>query len=375
MANTILTPSVIAREALMLLESNMVFGNLVFRGHQAEFAGAKAGDTIQVRGPATFTADEYDGTVLTIQDATESSVPVTLEKHFDVSFKVSDREMTLSIEDFGQQLLSPAMLAIAEAVDGYVASKYAEVHQTVGTAGAPPSTLAEVAAVDQALNEARVPLGGRVTVMNPQAKADLFAIPSFAEADKRGDDGTALREASMGRFMGFDHFMNQNVKTHTAGSLTGTIAVSGAHAAGVKSVTLATDAGEAIDLVAGDVVTFAGDPQSYVVGAAVSVGASSSGAVAIAPALQLALAGGEAVSLALGDHVANLAFHPNAIVLAAVPLALPQGAGRAEFVQSRGLGIRVVWDYDKDAKSDVISLDILAGAKVQDPRLITRVLG
>ena len=91
--------------------------------------------------------------------------------------------------------------------------------------------------------------------------------------------------------------------------------------------------------------------------------------------MKLALAGGEVVSPALGDHVANLAFHPNAIVLAAVPLALPQGAGRAEFVQSRGLGIRVVWDYDKDAKSDVVSLDILAGAKVQDPRLITRVLG
>jgi len=101
MANTLVTPSVIAREALLLLESNMVFGNLVFRGHQTDFTGAKVGDTIQVRGPATFTADEYDGAALTIQDATESSVALTLEKHFDVSFKVSDREMTLSIEDFG----------------------------------------------------------------------------------------------------------------------------------------------------------------------------------------------------------------------------------------------------------------------------------
>jgi hypothetical protein len=181
----------------MLLESNMVFGNLVFRGHQAEFAGAKAGDTIQVRGPATFTADEYDGAVLTIQDATESSVPVTLEKHFDVSFKVSDREMTLSIEDFGQQLLNPAMVAIAEAVDGYVASKYTEVHQTVGTAGAPPSTLAQVAAVDQALNEARVPLGGRVTVMNPQAKADLFAIPP---SPKRTSAATTARRCARPRW-------------------------------------------------------------------------------------------------------------------------------------------------------------------------------
>lgn len=375
MANTILTPSVIAREALMLLESNIVFGKLVFRGHQDVFTGAKAGDTIQVRGPATFTAEEYDGVTLTIQDATESSVPVTLEKHFDVSFKVSDREMTLSIEDFGQQFLSPAMLAIAEAVDAYVAGKYAEVFDAIGTAGSPPASIAEIAAIDQKQNEARVPLAGRVQVVNPAAKASIFGISTFHEADKRGDDGTALREASMGRFMGYDWFMNQNVRSHTAGSLTGTIAVSGAHAAGATSVVLATDAGEAIDLKQGDIVSFAGDPQGYAVAADLTVGASATGSVQIAPALKVALAGGETVAVALADHVANLAFHPNAIVLAVVPLALPQGAGRAEFVHSRGLGIRVVWDYDKDAKSDVISLDILAGAKVQDPRLITRVLG
>lgn len=375
MANTILTPSVIAREALILLESNMVFGNLVFRGHQDDFIGAKVGDTIQVRGPAAFTADEYDGASLTIQDAQESSVSVTLEKHFDVSFKVSDREMTLAIEDFNQQLLNPAMLAIAEAVDDYVAGKYVEVYNAVGAAGDPPDSLADIAAIDQSLNEARVPVGERSFVVNPQAKADLFAIPSFAEADKRGDQGTAMREASLGRFMGMDHFMNQNVKSHTAGSLTGTIVASGALATGVTSVTLATDGGEAIDLKQGDLITFAGDTQTYAVGADLSVGASSSGAVTFSPALQVALVGGESVSVAVADHVANLAFHRNAIVLAAVPLALPQGAGRTEYVQSRGLGIRVVWDYDKDAKSDVVSLDILAGAKVQDPRLITRVLG
>ena len=375
MPNTILTPSVIAREALMLLESNLVFGNLVFRGHQDDFVGAKVGDTVQVRGPATFAADEYDGATLTIQDATETGVNVTLEKHFDVSFKVSDREMTLAIEDFSQQLLGPAMLAIAEAVDAYVATKFAEVYNVVGTAGDPPDSLADVTAVDQKLNESRVPLAGRAYVMNPQAKADLFQIPSFAEADKRGDDGTALREASLGRFMGMDHFMNQNVQSHTAGSLTGTIVASGAHGVGVTSVTLATDGGEAIDLKKGDIITFAGDSQTYAVTADLSVGASATGDVGISPSLQLALSGGETVTLAVGDHVANLAFHANAIVLAAVPLALPQGAGRAEFIQHRGLGIRVVWDYDKDAKSDVVSVDILAGAKVQDPRLITRVLG
>lgn len=380
MPNTFLTPSVIAREALMLLESNMVFGNLVFRGHQDAFTGAKAGDTILVRGPATFTADEYDGATLTIQDATEQSVPVTLEKHFDVSFKVSDRELSLSIEDFGQQLLGPAMLAIAEAVDAYVASKFDETHLWSGTPGTPPAALADIAAIDRQQNETRVPVGGRVAVVNPKAKASLFGIPQFTEADKRGDTGSALREASMGRFMGYDWFMNQNVKAFTPGSLAANVTVSGAQAVGTKAIAVATDGTGSLDLKKGDLIDIAGQGgitgESFVVTAPVTIASSSSGTVNVEPGLRVAATGGEAVSLAVSAaHDANLAFHPNAVVLAAVPLALPQGAGRAEFVQSRGLGIRVVWDYDKDAKSDVISLDILAGARVQDPRLISRVLG
>ncbi len=380
MANTLLTPSVIAREALMLLESNMVFGNLVFRGHQNDFTGAKAGDTIQVRGPATFAADEYDGATLAIQDATESSVALTLEKHFDVSFKVSDREMTLSIEDFSQQFLDPAMLAIAEAVDAYVAGKFDETALWSGTAGTPPASLADIAAIDRQQNEKRVPLGGRVAVVNPKAKASLFGIPEFTEADKRGDAGTALREASMGRFMGYDWFMNQNVKSFTPGSLAANVTVSGANPVGTKAVAVDTDAGGAVNLVKGDLIDIAGQGgitgESFVVSAPVTIGGSSSGSINVEPGLRVATVGGEAVTQAVtAAHDANLAFHPNAMVLAAVPLALPQGAGRAEFVQNRGLGIRVVWDYDKDAKSDVVSLDILAGAKVQDLRLISRVLG
>ena len=62
-------------------------------------------------------------------------------------------------------------------------------------------------------------------------------------------------------------------------------------------------AGEAIDLVAGDIVTFAGDPQGYVVGADLSVGASSTGAVTIEPALKLALAGG---AKALGRPIGSV---------------------------------------------------------------------
>ena len=52
-----------------------------------------------------------------LQDIAEDGVPVTLDKLADVSFPVTTEELTLDIDDFAGRLLTPAMLAIVEAVD------------------------------------------------------------------------------------------------------------------------------------------------------------------------------------------------------------------------------------------------------------------
>ena len=58
MANTILTPDIIAREALMVLRNNAVMANLVHRDYSNEFV-AGVGDTITIRKPAKFDAKEF----------------------------------------------------------------------------------------------------------------------------------------------------------------------------------------------------------------------------------------------------------------------------------------------------------------------------
>jgi hypothetical protein len=378
MANTFLTPSVIARESLMLLESNMVVAQLVNRGIQDDFTAAKRGDTITVRNRANFVVDEYAGSTITVQDASEAAVPVVLEKHFDVSFTVTDKQMTLDIVSFSEQLLEPAMLAIAEGIDAYVLQKAVEESwSTMGTAGDPPDTLADLALLDRTQNDLKVPIRGRNYIMNPLAKQDLYNIANFTDADKRGDDGTALREASLGRFMGYDMFMAQNVHNFTAGTLTAVVTVTGANAIGATTINLTTDATGDFDLNPGDILTFAGDLQPYVMTSSTgAVGNLSSGNVTISPALKIATSGTEVVTqVNATSHAGNIAFHPRGIVLAAVPLALPRGAAAAAIIQNRGFGIRAVWAWDKDTKADVISLDILVGAKVQHPELLTRVLG
>ena len=383
MANTILTPSVVGREALMILENNLVAASLFHRGHTEEFTGAKRGDTVSIRGPASFSAQEYSSSI-TVQNATESSTALTLEKHFDVSFAVTSKEWTLSLEDFNAQLLAPAVAAIAQGIDAYGLGKYTEVYNEVGTAGDPPDSLADLLAVDQKLNELKVPVDGRFAIVNPQAKTDILGVSNIINAEQRGDGGQALKNASMGNFLGLDWYMSQNIPTHTLGTLTNGSAmaalVNNASVA-VGNLTVPVDASSLSGtVVVGDTFTVAGDTQQYAVTAAATASGNAIAAMAFFPAAKVAWADNAAVTfntdgVATDTYIPNLAGHRNAMTMAMVPLALPRGAANAAYIGDRGLGLRIVFDYDNNAKQDVISIDVLCGAKVQDGELITRVLG
>ena len=74
-------------------------------------------------------------------------------------------------------------------------------------------------------------------------------------------------------------------------------------------------------------------------------------------------------------YVTNVAGHKNAITVALVPLELPLGAQKAEYIGDRNLGLRAVYDYSSSTKTDTISLDVLVGAKCQQPDLLLRVVG
>lgn len=370
MTNTFITPSAVAREALMILQNNIVASDLVYRDVATNFTGAKVGDTVTIRRPATFTANEFNGSAISVQNVTEASTSLQLEKHFDVSFEVTSKELSLSLNDFSSQILAPAVIALAQGVDSYLLSKYVEVNQYVGTAGDAPDSLADLADVDKALNDAQVPLIGRNALVNTRAKADMMGIEAIHRADARGDAGTALREASLGRVLGLDWYMSQNVKSHTAGVPGGTPVATGT--AGASSVAIASG-GAAGTYKKGDLVTFAGDTRQYTVTADVTLNGSGAGTLAVYPVLATSPSGA-AVTL-VANHAANLAFHRNAFGLAVVPLEKPMGAAASEYISYRGMGIRVVYDYNSTAKKDVISLDFLCGAKAIQPELAVRVLG
>ena len=207
MANTILTPEIIAREALMVLRNNAVMANLVHRDYSNEFVGG-VGDTITIRKPATFVANEYNGSI-EVQDAQETSVAVKMDKHLDVSFAVSAKELTLDIADFSKQFLVPAMQAFADKVDKYLIALEKEATSRVPHADGAIAP-ADMIAARKFLTENAAPMADRRFVVGATAEADLLSNELFVSAEKVGDTA-ALKEASLGRKFGMDIYVDQNI--------------------------------------------------------------------------------------------------------------------------------------------------------------------
>jgi hypothetical protein len=208
MANTFLTPDVIAREALMVLRNNAVMANLVHRDYSDEFV-AGVGDTITIRKPATFEAKEYNGSI-TVQDANETGVPVKMDKHLDVSFAVTSKQLSMDIEDFSKQLLIPAMQAFADKVDQYLLGLKNDITNNVPATGTAQNDVIDARAY---LTKAAAPLTDRRFVYGSDMETKLLKTDLFTSAEKVGDEGTALREASLGRKYGLDFYVDQNADT------------------------------------------------------------------------------------------------------------------------------------------------------------------
>jgi hypothetical protein len=158
MANTLLTPVQITREALRVLHNNLAFIKGVNRQYASEFGktGAKIGTTVNVRKPNRYFVRKGD--VMQTQGTSETYVPLTLATKWGTDISFNSTELTLSLDDFSKRILTPAMARIASQIDqdclqAAVTGSYnngsgpnvncgAPINTVVGTPGTTPGTSA-----------------------------------------------------------------------------------------------------------------------------------------------------------------------------------------------------------------------------------------
>ncbi len=290
-----MNPEFWANEGLAILEENMVVANLIHRDFEPIIA--RFGDVVNTRKPREFTAQrKIDREQVTVQDAITDNIPVTLNQHWHTSFIIKDGEESLAFKDLIDMYLSPAVLSIARAIDLVVSTfaisqfAFTNTFGKLGTA----ATKNTILGVRNVMNKNKAYVGGRWLIVTPDTETNLLEIDEFTEADKLGDDGSALREAILGRKFQFTIAMAQNqpaIVTGTTAASTTTDASTLANAT-VLPVTATTGA------VAGNFLTVAGDMQPHLV-VSVSAGVSFT----VWPPIKAATTSGAAVLMYTCDTV------------------------------------------------------------------------
>ena len=110
MANALITPTMIVNEGIRILVNESAFLGLINTQYNDSFAkrGAKVGNTINIRVPTQYTV--RSGPVANLQDVTEQTIPLTVQPEIGVDWSFSDYDLALTIDDFSDRYLKPAMV-------------------------------------------------------------------------------------------------------------------------------------------------------------------------------------------------------------------------------------------------------------------------
>lgn len=412
MPNAVLTPSVIANEALFILDNELGVLDTFHRAHEDEFSkkvnGYKVGETISIRRPADFTV--RNGATMAAQDVIEGSTTLTLDQRKGIDFKFTTQDLTLRVEDLSERVIKPAMISLVNdiALD-CLTQMYRGTFNWVGTPNGSLDSYAKFLAGTERLNIFGVPDDGkRYAVLNPRDRTPLVgALPSLFSPEVAK---AAIRRGQIGTLDNIDVMMTQVIPNHTTGNYAGAAKIRAASSTvtyesvrNTMTQALSTDTWtSAVTLRAGDVFTIAGvnavNPrtkqdtgvlQQFVVVSDTVTNATTGNEtlVTVSPPI---IASGPHQTVAAGPAQnalismvgaastvfrQNLVYHKNAFAVAFAPLDEPPGAVQVSRKSKNGISVRVIPVYDGITDESAWRLDVLYGRRVINPRMATRLSG
>ena len=410
MSNTIKTlgDGDITRKALAILHNNLVFCKNVNRQYDDRFekSGAKNGGSLLIREPNQFTV--RSGAVMDVQDVTESTQTLSVATQRGVDINFSSVELTLSMDDFSERILEPAMSRLAAEIDSIcITAFYKDVYNHVVTTLGTPPDLQDVQSARAKLSKGLAPPGNRTVLLESLAmNACVHAARGlFSPADAISRQyNTGL----MGHFAGFDFYETEMIPTHTQGTYADTDAgivntstgiTSGTATIAITSMTSGATLTQGQVFTVADVyavnpetkavyehlqqftvtaditasttnITPAVSPTPITSGAKQNVSLVSAGA---SKAVLTETAGGSG-TLSV-KYQQNLAFHRDAFTFVTADLEMPKGADMAAREVFDGISMRLWRDGDIVNDKFPCRLDVLFGYKTLRPEWACRMSG
>ena len=409
-ANSILTPQMLARAALSILKNENSFIKNVNRDRQAMFGagrydGQKAGSTIGIRLPNDYIP--RNGNVAVPQSTNETKVQLVVSQQTGVDLAFPTTDLTLNIVDFTERYIKPAVNVIAGSIASTVIAGSDRIPNVIHNVDNNNNTIAPIfqtfARAGAILDNNSVPRDKRMVFVDPITMGN--SVSSFAGLfnDQEKIAGQYRSGMITDKVIGMDWMMDQTVPKQTTATYgAATFSVNGAGQIGALLTITATTA----PLNAGDKFTIAGvfgvnrinknsngQLRTFTVDAPFgTVFPTGTTQIPIYPALVPSLAAMNAqgnyyqpyqtvtASPANGAAVVpvfnsgetyrqNFLMHPEAVTLAIVPLEVPTGPGviRSATETQDGISISLVTYWDGTNYQEITRMDVLYGFVWQRP--------
>ena len=252
---------------------------------------------------------------------------LTKQRAFPFSWQNEERKALdagpgyLSINE--QQIAQAIRACVNEMeVDIAVAAKNGASRAFGATAGTAP-VLTDWAQAKKILDDNGAPSTDRTSVFDTTAGVALRSTSNLYKVNEAGDGGSLLRQGLLGNLFGFNLRESAQIQTTTKGTASSATTDNAGYAVGATVLTLAS-AGTGT-ILAGDIITFAGDSNKYVV-ASGDADVSTGGTITLAePGLRVAMSAATKAITVFGTSARNTAFSRNAILLSTRLPASVQG--------------------------------------------------
>ncbi|CAB4141011.1 hypothetical protein UFOVP411_11 [uncultured Caudovirales phage] len=198
----------------------------------------KKGDVLNIPAPTRAQANQKAaGTLVQIQNDTESNVAVTINQHWEASRLIEDIVEVQALDSLRQFYTDDLGFALARQKDnaliqlgrsfnnGAGTAAYANAFiggdgttaYTSGTPNATALTAAGIRRTIQRMDDADLPMENRVFIIPPVARNTLMGIPDFTAQSFVGEVAAAntIRNGRIGNLYGVEVFVTPNADTAT----------------------------------------------------------------------------------------------------------------------------------------------------------------
>jgi hypothetical protein len=315
-------------------------------------------------------------------DQTIDNTTITIDKSRHVPIRWNG-EQTQGYSNNGlysstlAQQTAQAIRTLVNEIEADIAQEYLLSSRAFGTAGTTPfaTSISDANQIAKILTDNGTPLGDRHLVVDTTAGVNLRDLTTLNQQNTAGTDAT-LRQGVLLPLSGLDIRESAQVQSHTAGTAAGATTDATGYAVGTTSITLAS-AGTGT-ILAGDVITFAGDTNKYLVVTG-DADVSGGGTIVIAaPGLRQAIPTSATAITVSSDYTANIGFHRTAIHLATRMPAQPIGGDLAtatEILTDPNTGLSFEVAQYKQFLQNSLHVRIAWGTKLIKPEHTAILLG